>query len=234
MHKLLEGIQNFHDRKIAKYSQLFQRLSTEGQKPHTLFITCSDSRVIAELITQSKPGDLFVVKNVGNIVPPSSVTGSTNSTAAAIEFAVEELEVEDIVVCGHSQCGAMTALVEKAINGPNKETDERMPHLRLWLRLAAPVKEMIRQRHDALSAEPETLLREAMEANILFALDNLRTYPGVEKRIAAGKLQLHAWWFKIATAEIYAYQEEAKAFLPLINVCPPKSSEEVSEEAAKA
>ena len=98
MHKLLEGIQRFHSRKIAKYSDLFQRLSTEGQKPHTLFITCSDSRVLAELITQSKPGDLFVVKNVGNIVPPSSATGSTNSTAAAIEFAVEDLGVEDIVV----------------------------------------------------------------------------------------------------------------------------------------
>lgn len=223
MHKLLDGIQRFHSQKFGKYCDLFQRLSSEGQKPHTLFITCSDSRVIAELITQSKPGDLFVVKNVGNIVPPSSVTGSTNSTAAAIEFAVEALEVEDIVVCGHSQCGAMSALVNKALHRSDPEADEKMPHLRLWLRLAAPVKQMIRERHDALSAEPETLLREAMEANILFALENLRTYPGVEKRIKEGKLRLHAWWFKIATAEIYAYQEEHEAFLPLLNLCPPEN-----------
>src|SRR6188768_365465 len=111
MQKLIEGVHKFQQDEFGDYRKLFRKLSREGQNPHTLFITCSDSRVLAELITQSKPGDLFVVKNIGNVVPPATATGSTNSTAAAIEFAVELLEVSDIVVCGHSQCGAMSALL---------------------------------------------------------------------------------------------------------------------------
>jgi hypothetical protein len=112
MEKLIEGVHKFRDEEFGRYRELFARLSQEGQNPHTLFITCSDSRVLAELVTNSKPGDLFVVKNAGNIVPPATVTGSTNSTAAAIEFAVRILGVNDIVVCGHTQCGAMAALVD--------------------------------------------------------------------------------------------------------------------------
>src|ERR1051325_3914144 len=124
MQQLIEGVHRFRSNQFGNYRTLFQRLSREGQNPHTLFITCSDSRVLAELITQSKPGDLFVVKNIGTVDPPANVTGSTNSTAAAIEFAVETLRVSDIVICGHSQCGAMTAL----LGGLPK--DKHMPHLR--------------------------------------------------------------------------------------------------------
>src|SRR5690242_3322276 len=129
MQDLIKGVHTFRDAEFGRYKALFKKLSKEGQNPHTLFITCSDSRVLAELITQSKPGDLFVVKNIGNIVPPSSVRGSTNSTAAAIEFAVESLGVKDIVVCGHSQCGAMTALVHGGVDAG------KMPHLCEWLTL---------------------------------------------------------------------------------------------------
>src|SRR5881628_3713880 len=111
MQQLIEGVHRFRTNEFGNYRTLFQRLSREGQNPHTLFITCSDSRVLAELVTNSQPGDLFVVKNAGNIVPPAHVTGSTNSTAAAIEFAVQNLGVNDIVVCGHTQCGAMAALL---------------------------------------------------------------------------------------------------------------------------
>src|SRR2546423_11812916 len=108
MQRLLAGIHKFRKEEFGRYSALFRKLSKEGQNPHTLFITCSDSRVLAELVTQSQPGDLFVVKNAGNIVPPAKIGGSTG---AAIEFAVHVLEVSDIVVCGHTQCGAMTALL---------------------------------------------------------------------------------------------------------------------------
>src|SRR5213593_761895 len=111
MQKLIAGVHKFRKDEFGQYRELFRKLSREGQRPETLFITCSDSRVLAELITQSQPGDLFVVKNVGNIVPPATVGGDTNSTAAAIEFAVQTLEVSDIVVCGHSQCGAVAALM---------------------------------------------------------------------------------------------------------------------------
>jgi carbonic anhydrase len=137
MQQLIAGVHKFQQRELGRYRELFHRLSTDGQNPHTLFITCSDSRVLAELITQSKPGDLFVVKNVGNLVPPATVTGSTNSTAAAIEFAVGTLGVNDVVVCGHSQCGAMAALLSGVA------AKEAQPHLNAWLELAAPVRELI-------------------------------------------------------------------------------------------
>src|SRR3954471_19989134 len=129
MQKLLEGVHRFQQREFGKYKEVFRRLSREGQKPHTLFITCADSRVLAELITQSKPGDLFVIKNIGNIVPPPDPDGSWNSTGAGIEFAVEVLGVSDIVVCGHSQCGAISALME-ADGGPAE-----LKHLRRWISL---------------------------------------------------------------------------------------------------
>src|SRR3954466_15411455 len=138
MHPLIEGVHRVRNDEFGNYRTLFQRLSREGQNPHTLFITCSDSRVLAELITQSKPGDLFVVKNIGNIVPRADVAGSTNSTAAAIEFAVEVLRVSDIVICGHSQCGAMTALLGTVTE------NNRTAHLREWLTVAAPVREILR------------------------------------------------------------------------------------------
>src|SRR5579863_10320593 len=135
MQQLIEGVHKFRTAEFGNYRKLFRKLSQEGQNPHTLFITCSDSRVLAELITQSKPGDLFVVKNIGNIVPQASATGDTNSTAAAIEFAVENLKVSDIVICGHSQCGAIAALLGQVQLGNST------PHLRGWLNVAQPVLE---------------------------------------------------------------------------------------------
>src|SRR5271165_4244696 len=138
MQRLIEGVHKFRSGEFGNYRKLFRKLSREGQNPHTLFITCSDSRVLAELITHSQPGDLFVVKNVGNIVPPAGVRGDTNSTAAAVEFAVETLRVSDIVICGHSQCGAITQLLDK------KPVSNSTPHLRDWLNLATPVLEILK------------------------------------------------------------------------------------------
>ena len=209
MQKLIEGVHKFHHDEFGNYRTLFRKLSQEGQNPHTLFITCSDSRVLAELITQSKPGDLFVVKNVGNIVPPASATGSTNSTAAAIEFAVSSLRVSDIVVCGHSQCGAMEAL----LNG--LPPDSPLPHLREWLALAAPVRHVLQTEYTHLKSHDE-LTTAAAEENVLFALENLRTYPGVQGRLADGTLRLHGWFFKIARAELFAYDPGTRQFSPLV------------------
>lgn len=208
LQRLIKGVHKFHATEFGRYRGLFEKLAREGQHPHTLFITCSDSRVLAELITQSKPGDLFVVKNVGNIVPPASATGSTNSTAAAIEFALEGLHVEDIVVCGHSQCGAMDAL----INGLSGADD--MPRLSSWLEVAAPVREVIRTRYDHLEA-PADRCTAAAEENVLFALENLHTYPTVERRLKEGKLHLHGWFFNIASAGLYAFNPDSQQFDPL-------------------
>src|SRR2546423_15175361 len=126
MHPLIEGVHRFRNDEFGNYRTLFQRLSREGQNPHTLFITCSDSRVVAELITQSKPGDLFVIKNIGNIVPPADVDIGWNSTGAGIEFAVEVLGVTDVVVCGHSQCGAIATLMSP------EPVAKDLKHLRNW------------------------------------------------------------------------------------------------------
>ncbi len=208
MQELIAGIHKFRTEQFGQYKALFQRLAREGQNPHTLFITCSDSRVLAELITQSQPGDLFVVKNVGNIVPPASVTGSTNSTAAAIEFSVETLGVQDVVVCGHSQCGAMKAL----LTAPDLSA---MPHLEGWLSLAAPVRDAILLRYRHLT-NVEEQVDAAGEENVLHALENLQTYPCVKRRLDAGSLRLHAWFFKIATAELFAYDPGAHQFVPLV------------------
>jgi carbonic anhydrase len=210
MERLIEGVHKFRHDEFGNYRKLFRKLSQEGQNPHTLFITCSDSRVLAELITQSKPGDLFVVKNVGNIVPPASATGSTNSTAAAIEFAVETLRVSDIVICGHSQCGAMSALL-----GESKVGDT-MPHLREWLKLAAPVLGTMREQYTHLTRMDERMDAAAAE-NVLFALENLHSYHCVQERLMGGTLRLHGWFFQIATAELFAYDPERLQFLPLVS-----------------
>jgi carbonic anhydrase len=208
MQRLIEGVHKFRTDEFGNYRKLFRKLSQEGQNPHTLFITCSDSRVLAELITQSKPGDLFVVKNVGNIVPPAGVTGDTNSTAAAIEFAVENLKVSDIVICGHSQCGAISALLDK---NPVSHTT---PHLRDWLKLAVPVLETLKTNYAHLT---ESNAREDAAAveNVLFGLDNLHSYSCVQERLMDGSLRLHGWFFKIATAELFAFDPDSRQFLPL-------------------
>jgi carbonic anhydrase len=208
MQKLIAGVHKFQTEQLGRYRELFHRLSKDGQNPHTLFITCSDSRVLAELITQSRPGDLFVVKNVGNLVPPSTATGSTNSTAAAIEFAVGTLEVSDVVVCGHSQCGAMTELLRNPpVNAPP-------PHLSKWLELAAPVREVIERNYPHIT-DHQARITAAAEENVLFALENLRTYPAVQERLAAGALRLHGWFFKIATGELFAYDSATEQFQPI-------------------
>jgi len=209
MQQLISGIHLFRQGELGQYQELFRRLSREGQHPHTLFITCSDSRVLAELITHSKPGDLFVVKNIGNIVPAADSGGSPNSTAAAIEFAVHTLGVSDIVICGHSQCGAMTALLETA------SKQESMPHLHDWLAVAYPVRQLIDRDYRHLTSGEDRINAAALE-NVLFALENLRTYPVVQARLSSGTLRLHGWFFKISTAEIFAYDSSQHQF-QLIN-----------------
>jgi len=221
VQRLIEGIHKFRHEEFGHYEELFQRLARDGQNPHTLFITCSDSRVLAELITQSKPGDLFVVKNVGNIVPPHDSASSAISTGAAIEFAVGTLGVEDIVVCGHSQCGAMRALME----APDLSS---MPKLAEWLSLAKPVRDTVLDRYQHLEV-PEHRYNAAAEENVLFALENLKTFPCVQRRLEDGSLSLHGWYFKIATAELHAYDLNTKQFVPFGEEWQPDMEPESKE-----
>lgn len=209
MQQLIEGVHKFRNEEFGNYRTLFRKLSQSGQNPHTLFITCSDSRVLAELITHSQPGDLFVVKNIGNIVPPASASGDTNSTAAAIEFAVANLRVADIVICGHSQCGAIDALLGKQV------VSDSLPHLRDWLKLASPVLETLKKDYAHVQDDTARCTAAAVE-NVLFGLDNLHSYPCVQDRLADGSLRLHGWFFRIATAELFAYDPETRQFAPLV------------------
>lgn len=213
MQRLIEGIHRFHREEFGRYRELFQRLSRDGQKPHTLFITCSDSRVVAELVTRSRPGDLFVVKNVGNIVPQGGDSGRGGATAAGVEFAVGTLGVSDIVVCGHSECGAMQALLE-GLPDPGAT-----PHLSAWLGLAGPVLRVIESDYRHLT-DRGARITAAAEENVLFALENLRTYPAVRAGLEAGSLRLHGWFFKIATAEFFAFDPEQRQFVPLTGAAP--------------
>lgn len=205
MQKLLEGVHRFQQREFGRYKEVFRRLSRDGQKPHTLFITCADSRVVAELITASKPGDLFVIKNIGNIVPPAQIDTGFNSTGAGIEFAVENLGVTDVVVCGHSQCGAVSALM----NPP--AIPKELTHLQNWISLAQPVRETIERNYNHLQSEAERI-RAAEEENVLFSIEQLHSYPCVAKKLQEGALRLHAWFFKIDTAQLFGYEPEHRQF----------------------
>ncbi len=203
MQKLLAGLRQFQREHAARYGSVFAQLSRQGQNPHTLLVTCSDSRVVASLLTQSQPGDLFIVKNIGNIVPPADTPTGSHSVAAAIEYAVSVLRVVDIVVCGHTQCGAMQALLE------GLPTHAPLPHLRAWLVLAEAIR-------DRLPPDAADKLTVAAEENVRLALRNLTTYPCVAQRMADGELRIHGWMFCVATAEMFALDPVSQQFHPLI------------------
>ncbi|MBK8206803.1 MAG: carbonic anhydrase [Planctomycetes bacterium] len=204
MKRLLQGIAHFHKNVRPGVRETFAKLAL-GQKPDCLFIACSDSRVVPNLFASSDPGDLFVIRNPGNIVAPSDESGKSQadeSEAGAIEFALMHLGVPDIVVCGHSECAAMRALCgEMNLEGAD--------HLQAWLRHA----------EEALKDRPEITLDSTQarhnfvgQMNALVQLDNLRSYPFVAEQERAGKLRLHAWWFDIANAEVQAYDPGTKRF----------------------
>jgi carbonic anhydrase len=206
MQKLVQGVHRFRSDYFKARRALFERLATDGQRPDTLFITCSDSRVVPNLITSTQPGELFIVRNVGNIVPAvhRNVLGGV---AAAIEYAVQVLEVSTIVVCGHTQCGAMGAIV----------SPESVKHLRFvsrWLGEAADIPRIIEERYGALT--PEQRLNAAVQENVLTQLENLRTYDFIADRLDRGKLTLAGWVFKIATGDVFEYDPASEQFLAMV------------------
>ncbi len=208
MQKLKEGIHRFQTSHFRSLEGLFEQLS-RGQSPETLFITCSDSRIDPALLTQSQPGDLFILRNAGNIVPAQGST--VGGEAATIEFAVVALGVKDIIVCGHSHCGAMTALLEP-------DDLEDMPATAEWLRHAEATRRIVRENYQHL--EGEKLLTATIEENVLVQLENLRTLPPVASRLARGDLSLHGWVYKIETAEVFAFDPVAGQFVPLAEYHP--------------
>ncbi|MEW6775800.1 MAG: carbonic anhydrase [Bdellovibrionota bacterium] len=203
MKKLLHGIVHFRENVRPEYRKTFAHLALE-QKPDTLMVACSDSRVVPNLFASSDPGDMFVVRNVGNLIPPCE-DGSPHSEQAAIEFALKVLPVTDVIVCGHSECGAVRALLD----GPPSGTG---PGLRSWLDFGKPALAPLKAALSKTKLPPHNCLSQL---NVLEQIEHLRTYPAVREREQQGKLRLHAWWFDIAEAQVLSYDEASKSFLVL-------------------
>jgi carbonic anhydrase len=203
MEKLAEGVHAFQAEYFASHRALFERLAYTGQSPETLFITCSDARVVPNLITNAGPGELFIVRNIGNVVPHPTNAGGT---AAAIEYAVEVLAVTNIVVCGHTHCGAIQAVLDPA-------RMDNLPYVRRWLAQTERVRDIVSARYGHLDG-PQRMLA-AVEENVLVQLENLRHFPFIEERLDKGKILLSGWVFQIETGEVYAYEPSHSQFVEL-------------------
>lgn len=200
MQKLLEGLRHYQTNIFGTQRELFERLS-EGQSPDVLFITCSDSRINPNLLTQTEPGDLFILRNAGNIVPAyGSVQGGE---AATIEFAVAGLGVKDIIICGHTHCGAMKSLLT-----PPASRD--FPALTQWLSHAETTRRIVQDKYQG--TEDSLLLSITIQENVLAQMNNLRTHPVVASGLSQGTLKLHGWVYKIETGEVFGYDPKLAQF----------------------
>lgn len=194
MQKLVQGIHHFQESVFRQQSELFQQL-VHGQRPLALFITCSDSRIDPTLLTQTEPGELFIMRNAGNIVPPyGAVQGGESAT---IEYAVAVLKVNDIIVCGHSHCGAMNGLLQP-------EQVDKLPAVRAWLNHAEATSRIIQENYGHIQ-EPHARLTATVEENVLVQLENLRTHPSVAAALGRGELKIHGWVYKFETGQVFGY-----------------------------
>lgn len=204
MQKLIQGIHKFQNEVFDSQVELFKRLE-KGQAPQVLFITCSDSRINPNLITQTDPGDLFIIRNAGNIIPTYGHATSSGETAT-IEFALDGLGVKDIIVCGHSHCGAMKGLLKPSIV-------ENLPAMKNWLTNAETTKRIVFDHYKHL--EGDELLMATIEENVLMQLEHLKTHPSVATRLAKKEIRLHGWVYKFETGIIFKYDEASGQFVKL-------------------
>ncbi len=207
MERLLEGIVEFRQEDFEKHKDLFGELK-DSQKPHTLFIGCSDSRVVPNLITKTLPGELFVVRNIANMVPPNRETKEYVSTTSAIEYAVNILKVSHIVVCGHSNCGGCSALFL------SEASLEQIPHTKKWLTLAGQTRELVSQ----LIGDDDIKAREWLteQINVVEQLKHLLTYPFIKEKYQNGEISIAGWHYIIETGEVFIYDKE-KGYFELAN-----------------
>ncbi len=212
MQRLIEGYAKFRSNVFPQHAKLFERLA-RGQQPQALFICCSDSRVMPEMVMQCDPGDLFPCRNAGNLVPPSTETGG--GVAATIEYAVRVLKVQDAIVCGHSDCGAMKALMES-------EHLQRLPVVRSWLSHAGPSARWLnRTLKGATTMAPERRLHALTEANVIMQVQNLCQHPAVAEAVSAGALRVHGWTYEISDGTIRSFDVEQGEFRLLLPEVPP-------------
>jgi carbonic anhydrase len=202
MRKLIKGLREFKSSYFVSHQALFEQLS-HGQKPRVLFITCSDSRMDPNLITQTEPGELFVIRNAGNIIPPYGA--ANGGEGASVEYAIAALDIEQIIVCGHSHCGAMKGLLKR------ESLREDMPLVYDWLKHAEATRRLVKDNYGTYSGEE--LLEVAIAENVLTQIENLRTYPIIHSRIYQGKLKIYGWIYHIESGEVLAYDPDTHAYL---------------------
>ncbi|HEY9704321.1 MAG TPA: carbonic anhydrase, partial [Allocoleopsis sp.] len=204
MEKLIKGLHKFQDDYFTTHRELFQKLS-KGQQPRILFITCCDSRINPNLITQTEPGEIFIMRNIGNIIP---AYGATNGgEGAGIEYAVQALKIESLIVCGHSDCGAIKGLLDL------NSLAEDMPLVHNWLKHAEATRRLMKENYNHL--DKNALMSITIQENVLTQIENLRTYPIIRSRLRSGQMQLHAWVYQIETGKVFAYDTAEAQFSPL-------------------
>lgn len=203
MEKLLRGVVNFQKEDFESHKELFKELGKQ-QKPHTLFIGCSDSRIVPNLITKTLPGELFVVRNIANLVPPYRTNTDYAATTSAIEYAVIVLEVENIIVCGHSNCGGCACIHKE------EAYFENVPNVKKWLELTDGIKEKV----NAQIPKDDILSREWLteQINIVEQIKRLFSYPFVVDKYKKGNLKIYGWYYIIETGEVYNYNSEKQIF----------------------
>jgi len=201
VHKIFDGVLQFKEEDFESHKELFEELKEE-QNPHTFYIGCSDSRIIPNLITKTLPGEVFVLRNIANIIPPYSINDATyKCSASVLEYAVQALEVENIVICGHSNCGGL-----KALYYPQEKLN-KMPLITKWLDIVSDLKEK-------LSFIEDTKLRawQLEQLNILKQIENLLSYPFVKEKYEKKELKIYGWYYIIETGEVYNYNFNTKKF----------------------
>jgi carbonic anhydrase len=209
MKKLIKGLRNFKNSYYCSHQDLFEELS-HGQKPRVLFITCSDSRIDPNLLTQTDLGELFVIRNAGNIIPPF---GATNGgEGAAVEYAIHALGIQQVIVCGHSHCGAMKGLLKL------QSLEDEMPLVYEWLKHSEATRRVLKENYSEL--EGEELIAMAVAENVLNQLDNLRTYPVIRSKMHQKQINLYAWIYEIETGEVLSYDADLDEFKPILTEIP--------------
>lgn len=206
--KLTGGFKRFQETYIHSGSELFEKLK-RGQRPNVMVVGCSDSRVAPALLFDTDPGDIFVVRNIANLIPPYEPDERRHGVSAALEYGVRELGVEHLIVLGHSQCGGICALMKCAAGeaAPTEFVDK-------WVDIARPAYAEVMSRLKSESADER--LRAAEQAAILVSIDNLHTFPWIEKKVAAGELAIHGWYFDLQTGELLTHEPDGKEFVPLV------------------
>ena len=217
LDRLLKGFADFRLGYYREHLDLFEKLATEGQSPKILIIGCADARVDPGILTQTRPGDIFTVRNIAAMVPPAQIPPdqAQHGTSAAIEFAVRGLEVEHVVVLGHALCGGIAALVDGSASA-SADYD----YLSTWIAVARNVRDIAV--NDLAGRPREEIVRAVEQASVVNSVANLMGFPWLAERVRAGKLVLHAWWFNLTEGQLYAFNPEAATFDPVkgIEVAP--------------